>query len=307
MSTIIDGDVEVGGDFARDTPVPKAVKHEVPVEEASEEAPAEEAEAPEEGVEASEEAPESEERPKKPTAKERIQELNRQKRELERRLKEVETQSTASQLARIEKLLTGEIKLPNGATSDNVDAIGAPDPTDSAKYPLGALDDRYIQDAIRFGIESRLQADRQRQAEDARKAQEQLAAQQTLEKARAIVAKGAELYDDFEEVVWERGLRGEYRMEEPTFRAIGKIENGADVAYFLATNEAEAAKVAAMDQDDQVLYVARKSAELAAKKAPKLPKAGSPPAYQARGTSGKFEVDPSTDDLGAFKRALFTR
>ena len=304
---IIDGDVEVGGDFARDTPIPKAVKHEVPVEEAPEEAPAEEAEAPEETAEASEDAPESEERPKKPTARERIQELNRQKRELERRLKEVETQSTASQLERIEKLLTGEIKLPNGATSDNVEAIGAPDPTDSAKYPLGALDDRYIQDAIRFGIESRLQADRQRQAEDARMQAEQAAATELLSKAEMVVQKGSKSYEDFQEVVWDAGRRGEYDMDRPTFEALLEAEHGPDIAYALATDKAEASRVARLTPAQQMAYVFRKDAEIAAKRAPKLPKAGSPPAYQARGTSGKFEVDPSTDDLGAFKRALFTR
>ncbi len=308
MSTIMDGDVEVGGDFARETPVPKAVKHEVPVEEP--EAPQEEAEAApddaEEPVEASEEEV-SEDRPKKPTAKERIQELNRQKRDLERRLKEVETQSTASQLARIEKLLTGEIKLPNGATSDNVLDVGAPDPSDQTKYPLGALDDRFVKDLTRWEVQQAVRADRQRQAEDARMQAEQAAATELLRKADEVVQKGSQSYEDYQEVVWDAGRRGDYDMDRPTFEALLEAEHGEHIAYALASDKAEAARVARLTPAQQMAYVFKKNAEFEAKRKPKLPKAGSPPAYQARGASGKYEVDPTTDDLGAFKRALFTR
>ena len=178
------------------------------------------------------------------------------------------------------------------------------------RYPLGALDDRYVEDKIAFGIESALASVHQRQVENAQQAEASRVATETLKKAESIVTKGESLFDDYREVVWEAGRRGEYRMEEPTFRAItnAKVAHGAEIAYFLATNKAEAAMVAEMDPTDQQLYVFEKNAEFAARKAVKLPKAGSPPVNTARGTGGaKVNVAYDTQDLAAVKRMLFQR
>ena len=295
-------DVEVGGDFAREsTP-------EVPVK------PVKPAEAP---VEAAEEAieltdhdevvdehGEPDEKPGKSgvSAKDRIRELNKRlraaekERDIERGIREG-----------IEKLRGGEIKLPNGATSGNDVNTGAPDPTDTAKYPLGSLDDRYIKDQIAFGIEDGLRSARQRQADQDAQAEAERVATDNLGKAQGIVQKGVSVYEDFEEVVWEAGQRGDYPLSDPTFHAITEAEHSADIIYALASDKAEAARVAKLSPYQQIKYVAEQDAKFAAKRKPKAPQAGSPPAHQARGVSGKFEVDPATEDLGAFKRALFNR
>jgi hypothetical protein len=302
MSTIVDG-VEIGGDFAE----PKeALK---PVEQAVEEAaPAEEVLDLDEGDEIvadGDEAPEAEKPEKKPmTAKERIQELVRKNRALERE-RDIERE--------VNRRLQGgdEIKLRNGATSGNVeDARVAPDPTDTAKYPLGSLDDRYIEDLTDWKVDQKLRAAQQRQLENDAQAEAQRVATENLQKGRAVVEKGLETYDDFNEVVWEAGMRGDYEMSEPTFHALTEAEHGADIAYALASNKAEAARVARLTPYQQIQYVAAENAKYAAKKAArKVPQAGNPPSHQARGASGRFTVDATNIDapLGDIKRALFQR
>lgn len=286
-----DGDVEVGGDFAKEE-VAAPVKE---TEEVAEEVALELTE-DDEIVEDKEEGEKPEKKPK--TAKERIQELNARLRDAERALDR----------ERVKNELRAEMGLqPEQIERNNQVTRVAPDPTDLSKYPLGALDDRYVEDKIAFGIESALGSVQQRQLEDARVQAEQAEQVALLKRADEVVQKGTELYEDFHETVWEAGQRNEYAMDKPTFDALLEAEHGADVAYFLATNKTEAARVAAMSPNQQVFYVATKNAEFAAKRKPRLPKASTPPAHQSRGTSGKFSVAPDTDDLEAFSRELFQR
>lgn len=305
MSTIMDGDVEVGGDFARETP--KAVKHEPPVEAVAEEPAAEEAlELTEDDEIVDEPADDGRKASHGLPAKERIAQLNAEKRALERQVKALAAAFADSRPESLEKLRGDEIKLPTAATIDNISNQGAPDPTDSAKYPLGSLDDRYIEDLAEFKIEQKLVARHQRQVEDARAEEARRIDMENLQKAQTIVAKGSELYDDYEQVVWKAGIEGRLKMTDVVFQAITEAEHGEKIAYALGKNLAEADRLFGLTPYQQLKYIDAKNAEFAAKEKPRLPKAGSPPAYQARGASGKYEVDPTTDDLGAFKRALFT-
>lgn len=298
-----DTDVEVGGDFANEeAKAPeKAPKQAVEAAVEQEEAPLELTE--DEEIIEEEEAPEEAPRPAK-GAKERIKDLVKEKRELQR---ELERERIKNELRAELKLPGDEINLRAGATSGNNVPRVAPDPSDLQKYPLGALDDRYVEDKIAFGIESALGSVLQRQQENAQKAEAERVATENLKKAEAVVQKGSELYDDFDEVVWEAGKRGEYPMSEPTFLAITEAEHGAEIAYALASDKAEAARVAGLSPYQQLKYVSDKNAEFAARTKPRLPKAGTPPAHQSRGTSGKFSVAPDTDDLEAFSRELFQR
>ncbi len=300
MSTNLDfdGDVELGGDFANEAKTPEKAPTEA-IEAAVEQDEPLELTEDEEIIDEPEEAP----KPKK-GAKERITELNAKLREAERAL---ERERVKNELRAELKLPGDEINLRGGNGSGNNTPRVAPDPNDLQKYPLGALDDRYVEDKIQFGIELALGSVLQRQQENAQQAEAERVATENLKKGETVVQKGSELYDDFVEVVWEAGKRGEYPMSEATFHAITEAEHGAEIAYALASDKAEAARVAGLSPYQQLKYVSDQNAKFAAKTKPRLPKAGTPPAHQSRGTSGKYSVSPDTDDLEAFSRELFQR
>jgi hypothetical protein len=102
----------------------------------------------------------------------------------------------------------------------------APDPTDTAKYPLGHLDDRYIEDKLEWLADQKAgaQADAvlQRQQEGERQQQAEQAREKLHEKVDDLSSRGSELFDDFQESVIESGMRGDWRLDQPTFEADAK-------------------------------------------------------------------------------------
>jgi hypothetical protein len=311
MSTLIeemDDNIELGGELAQPEKIEKPKEPQVEHNLGGDD---EEPEAVEAVADESDEGDEVDDEPtpkkKSLTAKERINQLVQEKRELERKL---EREQLKKELREELKLPADETMLRAGQNGGNIQADRVvPDPRDLDKYPLGALDDRYIEDRTEYLAEVKLEkllstALHRQQEQDARVQAEQ-AATELLKKADGVVQKGSELYDDFQETVWEAGKRGEYRLEEPTFLALTEAEHGAQIAYALATNKAEAARVASLSPFGQVQYVAQKNAEFGAKAQVRLPKAGTPPAHQSRGSSGKFTIPVDTDDLAAFSKLYF--
>lgn len=309
MSTVMTEGVEIGGSgYAAEEVVTEAKPvQETPIREEA----ADDGEEPvlelSEDDEIVDEGEGESDRPRKKekTAQERINELYRQTKDLERALER--ERGRAEGLLAKEKLLGGERLLQGDATSGNNTPRVAPDPTDQAKYPLGALDDRYVEDKIQFGIEQALGSVLHRQQEDARKADDARKAQEHLQKAQEIVKKGLTLHPDYEEVVWNAAQRGELNITEDMFLEITEAENGIEIAYFLGKNPAEADRVARLPPRQQGSYIARKDAEFAAQKTVRLPKAGTPPAHTARGSSSRSRVDASdlNTSLAAISKELF--
>jgi len=211
------------------------------------------------------------------------------KAELERRLAAIESRMTPD-------------KQPDAP------AEKAPNPND---YEFGVLDEKYQTDAINFKVKAGVrealgEVESQFQKQQQKKAQ-QAYYQEQIDAAKDIVAKGAALYDDFEEVVWEGGLQEKYQMQEPTFAALRETDHPAEIVYALVKDPAEAARVAAMTPAQQAKYVFSKDAELASGKKPRTPKAAAPPGQQTRGASGQFTVAGDTDDLDAFSKEFFAK
>jgi len=253
-----------------------------------------------------EENPDEEEGKKKPDPKEnQINRLKREKRELAQRLKDLESNSLTARLDALEKSLQG------GKSSDTNDARAippAPDPTDAEKYPLGRLDDRYIEDRIEHGIlvNSIKQADAvlQREQENERNQsiqQEQVA---LLGKVDEISSKGSELYDDFQESVVETGMRGDWDLSQTTFEAAAEADNGAQILYELSQDTKEASRVAKLSPLAQLKYVNDRDAEIGKGKTPRTkPAAGAPPQNHARGANSRTHISPATDNLDDFEKA----
>lgn len=254
----------------------------------------------------SEEENTGEEDEKKPDPKEsQINRLKREKRELAKALREAQNTDLMKRIDELENRLQG------GKSSDTNDARAippAPDPTDAEKYPLGRLDDRYIEDRIEHGIlvNSIKQADAvlQREQENERNQsiqQEQVA---LLGKVDEISSKGSELYDDFQESVVETGMRGDWDLSQTTFEAAAEADNGAQILYELSQDTKEASRVAKLSPLAQLKYVNDRDAEIGKVKTPRTkPAAGAPPQNHARGANSRTHISPATDNLDDFEKA----
>lgn len=249
----------------------------------------------EEGDEDEEEQEEKPEK-KKRQPSDRIRELSRRNREKD---------------ALIERLLAREENrgLPNNAGDGNseVKELPAPDSRDTEKYPLGHLDDRYIEDKLEWLADQKAadRADaallRQQERED------QIAAQarqeELLGKVDDLSKSGEELFDDFQETVVETGMRGEWKLSQATFEAAHEAENGAQILYDLSQDKKEALRVSKLSPYQQLKFVQERDTEITkAKVGRRIPKAGAPPEHKARGASSRTQGNPSTDNLDDFEK-----
>jgi len=233
----------------------------------------------------------------------RIRELTRRNRELQR---QIEARGNEELLARLENLEKG---LQGGNRDANQPAEKpAPDPTDAEKYPLGHLDDRYIEDKLEWLAEKKAaeRADavlqRQQEYDNSQAAQRQQ--EELLVKVDDLAAKGSDLFDDFQESVVEAGMRGDWDLSQPTFEAAHEAENGAQILYELSQDRKEASRVAKLTPYQQLKFVQERDAELSKGKQPRrIPQAGDPPRNEARGASSRAKINPATDNLDDFEKA----
>lgn len=242
--------------------------------------------------------------PKKKTAQERIREINAKLRATEARL-ESERKGWEARLERIEK------GLPADKTDDtNADQAVAPDPTDLEKYPLGVLDDRYFEDRLKFEtalqVKEQLGSLLQREQQLDQQAESERIAQTLQAQAEALASKGAEIFDDYDEVVVKAAMAGEFDLAQPTFEACAEAEHGAEILHILASDKTEAARVAKLSPFQQANYVLGKNAEIAGTKPPapkpnKIPGAETPPADTVRGAGARQAITPDTTDFAAFE------
>lgn len=242
--------------------------------------------------------------PKKKTAQERIREINAKLRATEARL-ESERKGWEARLERIEK------GLPANKTDDTkaVEKV-APDPTDLEKYPLGVLDDRYFEDRLKFEtalqVEEQLGSLLQREQQQDQQAESERVAQALQAQAEALASKGAEIFDDYDEVVVKAAMAGEFDLAQPTFEACAEAEHGAEILHILASDKTEAARVAKLSPFQQTKYVLGKNEEIAGTKPPapkpnKIPRAETPPADTVRGAGARQAITPDTTDFAAFE------
>jgi len=303
------GEVEVGSEIESnqdekaakpDKPAPRA--RAKPAEKVAEKSEAEE-EIETVGTDEEDDGDEGEEEEKpekKPkTASDRIRELNTRLRQ-EQRLRAAD----AARLDALEKrLLSGDGNTGN----DRNTGTPSPDPSDEAKYPLGHLDDRYIEDKLEWLAEQKAakQADAvlQRQQEGEQRQQAEQAHAALLEKVDDLSTRGAEQFDDFQEAVVEAGMRGDWRLERATFEAASESDHGPQILYELSQDKKEAARVAKLSDYQQMKFVMDRDAELSGKRPRTKPGAGEPPQTRTRGANSSTRINPATDNLDSFEKA----
>lgn len=311
------GEVEVGDsqtEAQEEKPAKPAAKRgppkeAAPVEADDEDQPDEEGD--EEGDDEEnddEENDDGKEKPKKSSKDFQIERLKREKAEMARRLREIERSGGVPQelLQRLENLEKGLSPQNRGGNSSTEKA--APDPSDTDKYPLGHLDDRYIEDRLEWLAEKkaaeRADAVLQRQQEIEQETAQQEMVQALLEKVDDLSTRGSDLFDDFQESVVEAGMRGDWDLDQPTFEAAHEAEHGAQILYELANNPKEASRVAKLSPYQQLKFVQERDAEIGkGKSARRIPRAGEPPKNAARGANSRTTINPATDNLDDFEKA----
>ena len=245
----------------------------------------------------------NDDKPKKSAREHQIERLKREKAELARQLRDAGTTELLRRLENIEKGLQG------ANSGDNPDTgTPPPDPSDVEKYPLGHLDDRYIEDKLEWLAEKKA-ADRadavlQRQQEIEQQSAVQQQQQELLGKVDDLTTRGTEIYEDFQESVVESGMRGDWDLSQATFEAAHEAENGVQILFELSQNKAEASRVAKLSPYQQLRFVQERDAEIGkSKTARRIPRAGEPPKNVARGANSRTQISPATDNLDDFEKA----
>lgn len=243
------------------------------------------------------------EKPRKSAKDHQIERLKREKRDLQRQIREGGSTDLTRRLENVEKGLSG------ANSGDNQNAgKPAPDPSDTAKYPLGHLDDRYIEDKLEWLAEDKAtkQADSvlRRQQENERTAATNAQQKALLDQVDELSAKGSDQFEDFQETVVDAGMRGDYDLGQSTFEAAVEADNGPQILYDLSQDQKEARRVAKLTPYGQMKYVQERDAEISAgKKGRTKPQAGEPPKNTARGANSRTHINPATDNLTDFEKA----
>ena len=293
---------KMSGDDNRITPKEEApAEADTPVDGDAEDAPvAGESESSDDGADDDDES--GEPKQDKGTAK-YIRELRKERREDRRRIAELEARISAPQNNPLTPENTGFTHTPTRE---------APDANDATKYPLGVLDDRYIEDKIDWSAEQKVSAaiNGQRQTERALAAQQAEQARQAdlRTKVDEMTDKGSDLFPDFEETVVEAGLAGRYDLTETTFTAASESVHGAEILYQLSKDTKEASRVAQLSPSQQIRYVIEQEGKITEKRqARRKPQAGDPPSNAPRGRNASNTIRPDTDNLDDFRKLYYAK
>jgi hypothetical protein len=221
--------------------------------------------------------------------------------QLERRLAAME--------AEMRSLRTGGVDTAGKSTTSDPNA---PQPS---SYEYGELDARYIRDLAKYEARKELEAERAKtQSEAARQSAEAAARERATKIDAWAQAEGAKKYDDFDEVVIQGAKDGLWPLSATLGQLILESEFGHDIAYSLASNPKEAARIARMAPEKQAAWFGKEEARLAAGAAspgethddiqqkPKVTQAPIPPVHRAKGSGESNPVSPDTTDFAAFER-----
>lgn len=226
--------------------------------------------------------------------------------ELEEQLAQRDEQRQREQAEELRRLREENEKLRNPDRKDDGerDENAPPDPKD---YEFGDADSQYIMDMAEWKAERKYEAREQRRRLEL-EFQEMEQNWETQISSDEVKAE----YPDFEEKVLKSANRGDWVLSPEASIFVRSSPVGAHVAHHLASDPAESRRIASLSVAEQALeigriegrYMARGTASSQpARETPSAQpsKAPPPPKKTVRGTGGRFDVDPATDDFAAFE------
>lgn len=242
--------------------------------------------------------------------KDRIKALTRVAKEAERREAEA-----------LRKLAAIESRTSDASGQQTPVKDGAPDPDSrdehgNLKYPLGEFDPLFVRDLTRFALAEDLAVIKAKEAEEARQAADQARAERLFASWNEKLEAAEEVYEDIRPTIQSldsalRGLDPEYGTY--LTQTIMEMDLGPEVLYYLGGNPGEAQKIVAMGPTAATLALGRLEGRISSaleknKKAEPEPvrvSAAPIPPPVNRGTGGKKNIRPDTDDLDAFESLFF--
>lgn len=251
-------------------------------------------------------------KPAKKTAQERINDITREKYEALREASEAK--EAAAKLE--ERLAALERSREDNANTRNTEGAkaGVPDHRDknedgTDKYPLGEFDPSFIRDTARYEVRAELESERAR-TELSRKEETRIQEEQRLTSEWVSKVKESEV--DVKEA--QEALKPIMLSINPEYgnylaSVIMSLEKGPEVFRYLADHLDEAEDVINGGPTSATIALGRIESQFLEK--PNQPKkkvttAPKPPPTN-RGSSGKYEVAPDTDDLDAFADVFFKK
>lgn len=260
----------------------------------------------EQEAEASAEPPKADAKPAKggkPGVQERIGDITAKFRGAERQANAEKARADALQ-AELDALKGGKAPL----TTPQPAATGGATPPDASQYDYGELDPKFISALARYEAKQELAAEAARNEETRQAAAADAERQERATKQTALTKAGAELYDDFDEVVMQGAQEGRWQLSPHLGPLLLDSDFGAQIAYALASDPAEADRVFGLSPAGQAKWLGRQEATFEAAKssqarpAPKAPQAPPPP-KTPRGGSGSNKVSADSSDFAAVERA----
>lgn len=257
----------------------------------------------------------------KPTrsVQDRINKALRRQSAAEARTSSLETENAAlrAQLASGNK---GPLTADTKPVKDEVAA--APDPK---KFEYGELDAGYIRALARWEAKQEIADSSKNQAKEQQTADERKAAKEFKAALTSFKDKGSELYEDFEEVVFQGAKDEVWQLSDELGAALVSSDFGQQIAYELASDPKEADRVYKLSPARQLTWLGRQEAKLeetagsgakteaekaAESEATARKQAGSSsvretkapnPVQRARGTGSNSSVAGDTQDFAAFE------
>lgn len=239
--------------------------------------------------------------PEKPrSAQERINQAVGKQRAAERLTAAEKTRADAFE-ARIAALEGGLTQKPTAATVDT----NAPDP---AKYTYAELDSKYIADLARYEVRKEIAADRAQASADQETKTRQAQASAFEKTVTDFTTTGAKKYPDFADTVIASATAGDWPLSPTLGQLLIESEHGADIAYTLATDHAEAKRIHSLPPEKQAVWFGRQEGKYASaspdderKPAPKVTQAPTPLASRVRPGGSPNPVTADTSDFAAFE------
>ncbi len=263
--TVLQQEAETGAAVSDETPAPEEQKTD-----------AEGAETPEGAeAEAKTEGEEPEEKPKKPKQDPRDKELAYHRRRAERAERDLRDQNR--------RLAEENAALKSRAQpSSEPKTAGPPNQADFDDYG------KYIEALTDWKVEQRMA--QQQEQSNRQQRQTRAEANQTAlaERWQELSTKGAETYDDFEDVAYD------FPQTETMVVAIVNSEIGERIAYHLGSHPNEAAKIAKLDPVSQAKAIGRLETKLSAPPEKRTTKAKEPPSKVTGGAGGETPITPYT-------------
>lgn len=158
---------------------------------------------------------------------------------------------------------------------------GAPDPSQYTDTTA------YVRDLARYEARQELLAEQQRTAEADRQRKEREQVESFGQKANESVMRGEAKYQDFTAAI-NSGLAP--FLNPALQRALVLSKDGHDVAYHLAKNPAEAARIASLDPLEMAMEIGELRTKVAAPAKPAIPQT----LTQARDSRGQFKPNSYT-------------